>query len=299
MHSDEAGETPLLNKRVRFDRVRSARAKPRAEAYLNPAVYLERLRSMGWSQSKLAEAVGVNRNTVAQWVAGTRRPNENSRAFLAAVLKVPEKDLFGPKPLDRSYKSDHMEAFPFFDVDKVDTVMSQRGMSYGDVGRAAGMSRMNAWAYLTGRKRARNPATRDRLLSALGMTYGDAMDLEPLTAQLDTRKDFQEPVRSRRSLARNLSVLKIIPEEEIGRHLPLEPEERAAQIPCGCAVVTRGFEGNLAELDAVRTHYTDHLRRLMSQRGLVGEPRHTYTTTLSPRARRILPTTRPELDFRH
>lgn len=59
-------------------------------------------KSKGWSQSELANKLGVSRTTVTMWESGGKAPRSGTVVRLADVLNCTIDELFGRAPPDRA-----------------------------------------------------------------------------------------------------------------------------------------------------------------------------------------------------
>jgi transcriptional regulator with XRE-family HTH domain len=80
----------------------SGRQRGRKDASGFPAWLRRQLDARGWSQAEFARRAGVSRNVVSQWAGGTRRPNAESAARIAAAFYLPLDDVLaaaGMRPM--------------------------------------------------------------------------------------------------------------------------------------------------------------------------------------------------------
>ena len=64
-----------------------------------PQIFYERRLALGLSKTDIAEALEVTESAVRHWENGVHRPPKRRLSLLAKLLKMPESELKGEKPL--------------------------------------------------------------------------------------------------------------------------------------------------------------------------------------------------------
>ncbi|MFJ9610830.1 helix-turn-helix transcriptional regulator [Kitasatospora sp. NPDC101176] len=98
----------------------------------------QRRKALGYSQERLAEALGVDRSTVARWERGETEPQPHIRPRLARLLEVTTSELgavFGPRPS----RSDPLAALP--QAGAVTSATAAASWTYLDAGDVDEMNR--------------------------------------------------------------------------------------------------------------------------------------------------------------
>ena len=253
----------------RKDLYSAPRRRTREERqYINPAAMWNQLREAGRDLTWLAERIGVNRSTIDDWLAGSRKVPHKRADRLLEVLHLPESKLLSPtrpRRVEAERGARELWALPYVNSERIRDELARRGWTVTELARKVGVSRRSMQRILAEKQRVR-VETQVALSQALDLAREEVVDLEPVDPVFDTSRVMDEPAayKVRDSLLRRALVIR-------PRAVSTLTEAFSAQagLPCGCVAYWQGPAAPRAEaLDEIRDHYRRHAAGLMEEPGL-------------------------------
>ena len=253
--------------------------------YINPAALWNRLREMGRDLTWLAREMGVDPQTVHNYLGGGKRVPHSRADQIAEVLSLPASSLLSPNPPPRVTAAARGEkrGLLYANAEVIRAEMERRGWNKTDLARAAGFSPSTARKALEGTGPLRREV-QEQLTRVLGRPRSEVMEMEPVDPALDSATRTLEtptPYGVRRLVGKRAQMVIRSPQALEPGTLMDRPSQ--ADLPCGCVVYWSGSSRPTPEaMEEIDEHYRRHLAGLMEEPGRIEDRPRRRTPSMLP-----------------